>query len=222
MGQTRQIVTFTGEANHAGTTPMGSLRRDAMAAAAEWIVEVERYATGTEGLVATVGKLGTSGGAGNVIAGELQATLDVRHSNDPIRRAAVKHLLAFAREAGRRRGVEVSHAITLDQEAVPMNARLTEVLTGAVARATGRPAPRMSSGAGHDAMIVARRIPAALLFLRSPAGLSHHPDESVRSSDVEAALAAGLEFLGAVRDDGTILSGPRNTSGDTTQEQRDA
>jgi len=63
----------------------------------------------------------------------------------------------------------------------------------------------MTSGAGHDAMIVARRVPAAMLFLRSPGGLSHHPDEAVLPGDVEAALATGLEFLRSLRDDGAML-----------------
>ncbi len=63
----------------------------------------------------------------------------------------------------------------------------------------------MTSGAGHDAMIVARRVPAAMVFLRSPDGLSHHPDESVLASDVEAAYRAGLEFLRSLRDDRAML-----------------
>jgi allantoate deiminase len=87
-GQTRMQVRFRGHANHAGTTPMGRLRKDAVAAAAEWIGEVERYANGCVGLVATVGKVEVPGGAGNVIAGECVATLDVRHAKDEVRGAA--------------------------------------------------------------------------------------------------------------------------------------
>ena len=63
----------------------------------------------------------------------------------------------------------------------------------------------MTSGAGHDAMIVARRVPAAILFLRSPGGLSHHPGESVLPQDVEAAFASGVEFLRTLRDDRAML-----------------
>jgi allantoate deiminase len=68
------------------------------------------------------------------------------------------------------------------------------MLERAVASA-GRPIHRMPSGAGHDAMIVARRMPAAMLFLRSPGGISHHPDESVLAADVDAALEVGVRFL---------------------------
>jgi allantoate deiminase len=63
----------------------------------------------------------------------------------------------------------------------------------------------MSSGAGHDAMIVARRVPAAMIFVRSPGGVSHHPDESVLVEDVEGAYAVGLEFLRTVREDCAML-----------------
>ena len=194
-GQTRLALTFSGHANHAGTTPMGPLRRDALAAAAPWIAEVERFALNTPGLVATVGKLETPAGAGNVIPGTVTATLDVRHSEDRVRHAAVKHLLAFAAQIGSSRTITVTNSTTLDQPAVPMDSRLTALLCDAVLRTTGSPARRMPSGAGHDAMIVARRLPSAMLFLRSPGGLSHHPDESVLPADVAAALTAGMHFL---------------------------
>jgi len=204
-GQTRMQLTFTGHANHAGTTPMGPLRHDALAAAAQWIVEVERYANASDGLVATVGKVETGAGAGNVIAGEFIATLDVRHAEDDVRRAAVGHYLDYAKTAGAARGVTISHTTSLDQAAVPMDPALMALLGDAVARTTGRSPRLMTSGAGHDAMIVARRVPSAMLFLRSPGGLSHHPDEAVLIEDVEAALAAGVEFLRSLRDDSTVL-----------------
>jgi allantoate deiminase len=204
-GQTRMQLIFTGQANHAGTTPMGPLRRDALAAAAQWVVEVERYANECPGLVATVGKVESSSGAGNVIAGKFTATLDVRHPDDEVRRAAVQHYLDYAQAAGAARGVEVTHTTSIDQLAVQMGSELSALLGQAAARGMGH-APRfLSSGAGHDAMIVARRIPAAILFLRSPGGLSHHPDETVLLGDVEAALATGVEFLRSLRDDSTIL-----------------
>ncbi len=94
-GQSRAEITFTGRASHAGTTPM-RLRNDAVAGAAEWVVEVERLALDTPGLVATVGDLRTHPGAGNVVAGQLRASLDVRHGDDAIRHRAVDSLLAQA------------------------------------------------------------------------------------------------------------------------------
>ena len=204
-GQTRIQVSFQGHANHAGTTPMGRLRRDAVAAAAEWIAEVERYAVQCEGLIATVGKVEVPGGAANVIAGHCLATLDVRHPQDLVRRRAAEHMIRAAERAGETRGVEVECRTMLEQAAVPMDEVLTERLTAACVKLTGKSVRRMTSGAGHDAMIVASKIPTAMLFLRSPGGLSHHPDETVMESDVAAAYGAGLEFLRMLRDDKAML-----------------
>jgi allantoate deiminase len=204
-GQTRMEFIFTGQANHAGTTPMGALRHDALAAAAEWIVEVERYANARTGLVATVAKVDSSSGAGNVIAGRFTATLDVRHAQDEVRSAAVQHSIECANAAAAVRGVTVAHTTSIDQPAVPMGSDLSALLAAAAARATGSEPRSITSGAGHDAMIVARRVPAAILFLRSPGGLSHHPDESVLPEDVAAALATGVEFLRTLRDDRATL-----------------
>ena len=199
VGQTRMQITFTGHANHAGTTPM-RLRHDAITAAAEWIVAVEAYATRTDGLVATVGRVEALPGAGNVIAGEMKCSLDVRHASDEARNSAVASMLELAERTAAKRGVRVATTTQLEQTAVPMDPRLTAMLEVAITK-VGLPARRMSSGAGHDAMIVARRLPSTMLFLRSLGGLSHHPDEAVLTQDVEAAIAAAMEFLRLLRDD---------------------
>ncbi len=75
-----------------------------------------------------------------------------------------------------------------------MDERLTAFLAEAI-EATGLPVKRMPSGAGHDAMVMAARVPTAMLFLRSPGGISHHPDETVREEDVTAALDVCERFL---------------------------
>jgi allantoate deiminase len=194
VGQTRLLASFTGKANHAGTTPM-RMRHDALAAAAEWISSVERFAVVQEdGLVATVGSIHAMPGASNVIAGDVAATLDVRHTDDAVRGAALERILLEAQRAADKRGVEFAWRQTMSQPAVPMDKSLADLLETAVRCADVQPM-RMMSGAGHDAMIVATRLPSCMLFLRSPGGLSHHPDESVVGEDVEAALAVGLEFL---------------------------
>jgi allantoate deiminase len=203
VGQTRMQFVFTGQANHAGTTPM-HLRHDAMAAAADWVIAVEAYATSHQGLVATVGKVEVSPGAGNVIAGQVTASLDVRHASDGARNVAVEALTAAAHAAGAKRHVQVTTHTQLEQPAVPLDPHLTDVLHNAATRACF-PCRRMTSGAGHDAMILAPTIPSTMLFLRSPGGLSHHPDESVLPQDVEAALATALEFLRLLSDDRSKL-----------------
>lgn len=192
-GQSRLEVRFTGKANHAGTTPM-TLRKDALACAAAWITTVERTAQSTPGLVATVGKIEVSPGAGNVVPGLAVLSVDVRHASCDIREKAVRNLLQCGRELAETRGLAFTSEIRMDQPAVSMDAGLREMLADA-ARRSGYPAHHMVSGAGHDAMILAHRIPAAMLFLRSPGGVSHHPDESVLHQDVVAALATGRAFL---------------------------
>jgi allantoate deiminase len=192
-GQSRYELVFTGEANHAGTTPM-PLRHDPVSAAGQWITEVETYAKATRGLVATVGSVVTVPGAGNVIAGEVRATLDVRSANNTVRDDAVKHLLDYAKMCGGSRGVAVTSTQRMTQAAVPMDYSLLTLLEDAV-DSTGTIIRRMVSGAGHDAMIVAPYMPAAMLFLRTPRGLSHHPDEAVLPADVQLGLDAGTAFV---------------------------
>jgi allantoate deiminase len=170
------------------------LRRDALAAAAEWILVVETVAQSTDGLVATVGKIQVEPNAGNVVAGVAQLSLDVRHANDLTRAGAVQKVIAKAGAIAGRRGIAVAQAIQLDQPSARMDEQLTASLTASIA-AAGFPPHTMSSGAGHDAMVMAARVPTAMLFLRSPGGISHHPAESVRVEDVEASLHVGREFL---------------------------
>jgi allantoate deiminase len=192
-GQTRLNLSFIGQANHAGATPM-RLRRDALAAAAEWITAVEALAQRTDGLVGTVGRISVEPNAGNVVPGVAQLSLDVRHRCDDERASAIEKLLAEANAISERRGIGFEYTIQLEQPAVPMDERLTALLTRAI-EAAELPRKTMPSGAGHDAMVIAACVPAAMLFLRSPNGLSHHPAEAVLEEDVEAALHVGREFL---------------------------
>lgn len=192
-GQNRFGITFEGRANHAGTTP-APLRRDALAGAAEWVGRVEREACTTPDLRATVGSLEVEPGASNVIPGKVRATLDVRHTSDDIRLHAVSSLLDAATQIAVRRGLEVSWEPRLDQPATPMHPSMLAALERAVGR-VGFPIHRLASGAGHDAMVMAKKCPSAMLFLRSPGGISHHPDEAVLPGDVAAALAVGFAFL---------------------------
>lgn len=194
VGQTRLDVAFRGKAGHAGTSPM-NLRKDALAGAAEWISMVEREARQEPGLVATVGMIEARPGAANVIPGEVHMSLDVRHQFDQVRAQAVANLITRAQQVAQRRGLELAYLTKYEQAAVPCDQGLIELLAESV-EAAEYPLHRLVSGAGHDAMIMAQLCPAAMLFLRSPEGLSHHPEESVWPGDVEAAIRVGLEFLG--------------------------
>jgi allantoate deiminase len=192
-GQSRVEIIFGGSANHAGTTPM-NLRRDAMAGAAEWITAVEREANRGDGLVATVGSLAVKPGAVNVIAEEARATLDVRHGSDEIRTGAVNTLIQSAKEIAAKRRLTVRHSVFLNQPSVAMDPTLTWQAEDAIRRAGCEP-HRMVSGAGHDAMILAEKVPTALIFLRTPGGISHDPAETVRVEDVSKAIEAGSHLL---------------------------
>jgi allantoate deiminase len=193
VGQNRLEFHFSGQANHAGTTPM-NLRRDALAAAAEWIVAVENLAKQTPGIVATVGFVEAKPGATNVIAGEARATLDIRHASDRARTEALDELIRQAESIGARRGVTVKWRTLLAQNAVAMDPFLTEQIAHAIQESGCMP-HRMASGAGHDAMILAEKIPAAMIFLRTPRGISHDPAESVHLDDVAKALECGHHLL---------------------------
>jgi allantoate deiminase len=170
------------------------LRKDALAGAAAWITEVEREAMSTPGLVATVGNIEVEPGAGNVIAGRAILSVDVRHPADQMRKAAFERLRQAAEDIAGRRGLQIGWESRLDQGSVPMDQTLASMLDRAIEQA-GFPAHRVTSGAGHDAMVVASRMPAAMMFLRCQNGVSHHPTENVREDDVAAALDAGLKFL---------------------------
>ena len=192
-GQTRLELTFVGRANHAGTTPM-HLRYDAIAAAAEWITAVERNAQDVPDLVATIGRIEAKPGVSNVIAGEAWLTLDVRHVSDEVRTRSVESLIRQAEEIASRRGLSVKWKTLLSQQAVAMDPFLVGEIERAV-RMTGCEPHRMVSGAGHDAMVLAEKIPAAMIFLRTPGGISHDPAESVTPEDVANAIECGLHLL---------------------------
>jgi allantoate deiminase len=191
--QTRLEFEFLGRANHAGTTPM-HLRHDALAAAAEWIVAVERTAHNHPGLVATVAQIAAKPGATNVIVAEARVTLDVRHKSDDTRDRALGHLVQQAQEIAGRRGLTLRQNALLSQRAVAMDPYLIDQIQEAI-RSTGCQPHRLTSGAGHDAMILAEKTPAAMIFLRSPGGISHDPAESVHLDDVRRALDCGLHLL---------------------------
>jgi allantoate deiminase len=192
-GQARRQLTFIGKAGHAGTTPM-RLRRDALAGAAEFVVWTESLARGTEGLVATVGTLRVSPGAPNVIPGAAVLTLDVRHARDSARRSALGRLLAAAKAIARRRGLRCEWQVTQDQAAVTCSPELSALMAESV-RAVQKKSRTLVSGAGHDAVILSRLTPVAMLFVRCRDGLSHHPDEYAAPADLDVALRVLIDFL---------------------------
>jgi allantoate deiminase len=194
-GQSRIRVDLHGRAGHAGTTPM-DLRQDALCGAAEVVLEAERC-----GVIATVGQMTVAPGASNVIPGQVTLSLDVRHASDTRREAAVRRLHAATQAIARRRALRAVWTVVQETLSVRCDPTLTRLLATSVARqgaggaADERSVLRLPSGAGHDAAAMAAICPVAMLFVRCKAGLSHHPDESVKRADVAVAIGVLADFI---------------------------
>jgi allantoate deiminase len=146
------------------------------------------------GVTATVGQLSVQPGASNVIPGRITLTLDVRDLQDARRQTAVRELKTAAQTIARRRKVKLVWSPVQDTSAVACDVPLTEVMCEAAARHE-REVFSLPSGAGHDAAALAAICPVAMLFVRCKRGLSHHPAEAVRASDVAKAIAVLAEFI---------------------------
>jgi hydantoinase/carbamoylase family amidase len=178
-----------------------ALRRDALTGAAEVLLAIERLAressSGTT--VGTVGVLRARPGAINVVPGEVELDVDVRDSDLGAREAVVDGIVAAAREVAARRdlSVEVTPIVTdTPVQCAP------EVIVAArdAAAELGLPARDMTSGAYHDAMILAAKVPVGMVFVPSRAGISHHPEEFTEPEQVDAGvrvLAGVLRRLAA-------------------------
>ena len=192
-GQSRLVITLTGQVDHAGTTPM-DLRRDALAGAAEYVLAAERLARSEADLVATVGKLDVKPGASNAIPGEVRFTLDFRHPDDECRESLLDQLKAEFASIAKERQLELAVDLVQSNAAVPCDPALTESLLDAAEAPTGH-RRLLASGAGHDAVMMATAMPVAMLFVRCRAGLSHHPDEHASPEDIRVALEVLVDFL---------------------------
>jgi N-carbamoyl-L-amino-acid hydrolase len=188
-GSVRCMGEAIGMASHAGTTPMGS-RRDAAAAVAELVLFTERRAARDPGVVGTVGILEVPGGSVNVIPGRCRFSIDVRSERDDVRDAACSDVLAESEVIAHARGVAFRIRETMRVPAAPSDPAWQRRWEAAVA-ALGLPVFRLPSGAGHDAMMLHRIMPQAMLFVRGEHnGISHNPLESTTSDDMELAVDA--------------------------------
>ena len=198
-GGNRASIEIRGTAGHAGTVPM-SLRRDALAAAAECVLAIERMARemNAEGhardVVATVGRLEVSPGAVNVIPGSVRFTLDVRAPTDAARDDARNAMERECRAIATRRGVEIAIAPLWEARTTVCDPELQRQFDRAV-EAEGLRVHRLPSGAGHDGMAIIGIAPIGMLFVRCRAGISHNPAEAVEVADVEAGARTLMRFV---------------------------
>ncbi len=193
FGQTRARVRFVGTAGHAGTVPMYG-RRDALCAAAEFVLAVERAAGSEAGAVATVGEISVHPSASNVIPGQTFLTLDLRHANDTTRERLRDNLREEAYRIATARHCELDWKMGGESPGQPTDPGLNDRLGQAISN-LGHPVHHLPSGAGHDAAPLARITPAAMLFVRCKDGISHNPKESVREEDVAVALDVMTGFI---------------------------
>jgi allantoate deiminase len=197
VGQSRMRVVVLGEAGHAGTVPM-RMRHDALCGAAELMLAIERTALENEAdrMVATVGRIEASPGATNVIPGRVGFSLEFRSSTDAIRKAAIEQTRADARRIGVRRKLEFAFEPFHDTDTMVCTPFMQDLLEQAIT-SLGYRAIRLPSGAGHDALSMARLCPTAMLFVRCKGGVSHNPAEHASEADIGLAVAALVRFIEA-------------------------
>lgn len=193
-GATRLAVRLTGMAGHAGTVPM-TLRRDALAGAAECIVAIEQFCrTDHDGLVGTVGYIQALPGATNVIPGQVSFTIDMRAPADAHRKSAVADIVRRIEAIAKQRQLALQIDVTHENRTVPcaswLRGQVSEAIAGEGCRVFELP-----SGAGHDGMAMIDIADVGMIFVRCRGGISHHPDEHVDLDDADAGARVLLRLI---------------------------
>jgi allantoate deiminase len=188
-GYVHADVFVEGRGDHAGATPM-DLRLDPALVLAETALELERLARAAgRGTVGTIGEIEVDPGLINAIASRVRFSLDIRGPEDEVFRGVAREIAAFVTRSAGERGVRAEYMERQTLAATPMDEGIVSKLEQAAAE-TGEPYRRMHSGAAHDTMCVADRVPTAMVFVPCKDGISHHPAEHADSAD--AALAAEI------------------------------
>ena len=193
-GATRLAARLTGMAGHAGTVPM-TMRRDALAGAAECISKIEELClTDHGGLVGTVGYIHAAPGATNVIPGQAHFTIDMRAPTDTHRKKAVSDIVRQIEVIAKRRKLQLQVDVTHENRTVPCAPWLKAQVAEAVAT-EGYPVFELPSGAGHDGMAMVDIADVGMIFVRCRGGISHHPDEHVDVADADAGARVLLRLI---------------------------
>ena len=193
-GQRGYRACFLGKRNHAGTTPM-SLRHDALAGAARAVLEVRNMARERDDLTATVGVIGVEAGARNVVPGACEFTLDVRSPDADVLAEAERFALEALERIAAEEGLRLEVREAYGAEPVPLAPELRAKLARA-AEAEGASALELASGAGHDAMVLAKHVPTGMLFVPSRDGISHSPEEYTAPEHCELGARVLARALG--------------------------
>ena len=192
-GQNRFVVEILGIPGHAGTVPM-NLRRDALSAAAECILVIEKICNDDTELVGTVGSITAKPGIGNAIAGNVEFNIDIRGPDDAKRLSAIDEMKNLMGDVCKRRDLLIDMKMTFESDSCPCAPFLIDQLESAII-SHDLPVRRLPSGAGHDGMAMIDLTNIAMLFLRCEKGISHNPAESVTLEDVRIGVSVLKDFI---------------------------
>jgi hydantoinase/carbamoylase family amidase len=187
-GSVRILFECTGRADHSGATPMRA-RADALTAASELVLGVERAGRRHRSTVATVGRMDVSPNSVTTIPGQVALSVDLRDIDPDLQRRAARDVLGAASEIAARRGLRIRSEVVSGQPPIVLPSWPRAILYEEC-RARGLAFRILSSGAGHDAAVVAQRAPAAMVFIPCVDGVSHSPREQASPDDI--ALACEL------------------------------
>lgn len=194
VGQKRYDITLKGQANHAGTTPMG-YRKDTVYAMSKMISEgIDDAKKEGDPLVLTFGHVAVKPNTVNVVPGEAFFTMDCRHTDGGALDKFTSNLVKRFKEIAKECDVEIEIDNWMDEEPVPMSKEIVSLLQEACAEANLN-YTTMHSGAGHDSQIFAQHVPTAMLFVPSINGVSHNPEESTKLEDLTEGVKALIASL---------------------------
>ncbi len=194
-GQRRVAIEFIGTAGHAGTVPMKQ-RNDALCAASEFILGVERYASAKKSnIVATVGKIEVQNAAGNVIPGKVSCSLDIRSGSRKKLGKAYQDINELCEEICNFRKIYFEWTLVQETNPVDCDEKLNKLLKKSI-KQKEMEVVEMESGAGHDAVAISAIAPVSMLFVKCYEGISHSPLEKVEIKDIAIALDISDNFIG--------------------------
>ena len=195
LGHGRWRLSVEGQGNHAGTTLMAD-RADPMVVAAQIILAIRRTASSQDDARATVGRVQPVPGGTNVIASRVDLWLDVRHPVDAVTAALVEAIHGQAQKAAAFEGCSVTLTEESFSSTVHFDAPLQRQLQNSLRRSNGEnQVPALPTGAGHDAGVLAAYVPAGMVYIRNPTGISHSPEEQVERDDADLAATALADVL---------------------------
>jgi allantoate deiminase len=193
-GQYRIEVRFKGVSGHAGTVPM-DMRKDALCCAAEFILEVEKFALAhKDKIVATVGKLEMIHAASNVIPGAVVCSVDLRSADEVILASFYKSIQEICTAVCNRRAIVYEWILVQKSRPVACDSVLGTILSKAIEKCSFE-VIRLVSGAGHDAVPVSEVSPVCMLFICCFEGVSHNPMENVALEEIAAGIQVAEQFI---------------------------